>query len=101
MVPRDPANAGFTKYEVAGNISLGTRLWVSRWFAVDIYIKDYLFSDQLEPTTRKPGDSPDASGTCPAGCASDSAESRFTNNLVFGVGASIFLPPGFDYKQLR
>ena len=39
--------------------------------------------------------------TGPMGNAADNAESRFTNNLVFGVGASIFLPPGFDYKQLR
>lgn len=101
VIPRDPAFGGFTKYLVSGQVSLGSRLWMNRWFAIDTYIKDYLFNDQLEPTSRMMGDTPDATGNCPAGCASANAESRFTNNLVFGVGISLFLPPGFEYKQLR
>jgi outer membrane beta-barrel protein len=104
VIPRDPANGGFSKYLVSGQISLGSRLWLARWFSIDIYVKDYLFNDQLEPVTRVAGDTPDpVTGKCTAasGCASDNAESRFTNNVVFGVGVSLFLPPGFEYKLPR
>ncbi len=101
VIPRDPANAGFTSYLPAGQVSLGSRLWLSRWFGLDIYVKDYLFNDVLEPTQRMPGDAGPNCSTLPGGCASDHAETRFTNDVVFGVGLSFFLPPGFEYKQMR
>jgi len=104
VIPRDPANAGFSNYLVSGLLpGIGARMWLSRWFAIDVYVKNYIFADKLEPTTRVPGDSPDASGNCTAmtGCAKDNASSQFTVDVTFGIGLSFFLPPSFEYKTLR
>jgi outer membrane beta-barrel protein len=94
VIPRDPANTGFSNYLIAGLLpGIGTRMWLSRWFAIDAYIKNYIFADQLEPTNRIPGETSDM--------AASRAESQFTFDLTFGLGISIFLPPGFEYKTLR
>ncbi|MSP63678.1 MAG: hypothetical protein EXR72_25700 [Myxococcales bacterium] len=92
VIPRDPANTGFTSYLIGGNVTLGTRMWLASWFAIDAYLKDYLFADQLEPTSRTLNETSEQ--------AKNRAESQFTNNIVFGLGISMFVP-GFDYKQLR
>lgn len=97
VIPRNPADNGFSNYDIAGVVGLGTRLWFNRWFAFDAYIKDYLFADKLEPLTRTAGDCVSSSDCA----AAKNADSQFTNNLVFGVGFSFFLPAGFEYKQPR
>ncbi len=105
VIPRDPANAGFTNYLISGLLpAVGARMWLSKWFAIDVYIKNYLFADKLEPTTRVAGDTPDpVTGMCmaPTGCAKDNPVSQFTFDLTFGLGVSFFLPPSYQYKTLR
>jgi outer membrane beta-barrel protein len=93
IIPRDPASEGFSSFLISGMVGIGSRLWLSRWLGIDVYVKDYMFADQLEPTSRTPGESGEQ--------AKSRAESQFTFNIVFGVGLSIFLPPGFEYKQMR
>jgi outer membrane beta-barrel protein len=88
-ITRDPANASATNYDVLWHVDLGTRLFLTKWLAIHAYIKDYMFVDKFEPASRM---NPQA---VPEG------ESRFVQNIVFGVGVGMFLPTGFEYKYTR
>ena len=100
VLPKNPADNGFSSIRIAGLLpGIGTHMWLNRWFALDAYFKDYIFADQLEPNTRMPGDCVDPkNGNC---AAQKNAQSQFTFNMVFGVGFSIMLPPGFEYRTPR
>jgi outer membrane beta-barrel protein len=92
-IPRDPANDAATNFDVLWHIDLGTRLFLTKWLALQVYIKDYMFVDKFEPTNRPTNDTrvpPDSTFV-----------SQFVNNVVFGVGIGMFLPTGFEYKYTR
>jgi outer membrane beta-barrel protein len=99
VIPRDPANVAlaFTNFDVLFAAELGSKLWLTRWLAVDAYIRDYIFPDILEPTNHGMGMGADTT----ADQAKSHGESTLVNNIVFGIGLSAFLPTGFDYKTLR
>ena len=89
-IPRDPALSSATNYNVFGVVTLGTRLFLTKWLAIHAYLKDYLFADSFEPSGRDP-----MATTTPKGTT------EFVQNLVFGVGVGMFLPTGFEYKYTR
>jgi len=91
-VPRDPAFRSATNYDVFGVVTIGTRLFLTKWLAIHAYLKDYLFADSFEPSSRMDTTN---SGPLPKG------SSQFVQNLVFGVGVGMFLPTGFEYKYTR
>jgi outer membrane beta-barrel protein len=92
-IPRDPANDTTSNFLVQGHVGLGTRLFLTKWLVIHAYLKDYLFADKYEPSDRS------AFGTQ---VPPDSTfESRFVQNVVFGVGVGMFLPTSFDYKFTR
>lgn len=95
VVTRNPADEGFTNFPLFAGLlpGFGTRLWFTRWLALDAYIKNYIFADKLEPTARPPGMTGEQ--------AKDKAVSSFTFDVVFGVGVSFFLPPNFEYRTMR
>jgi outer membrane beta-barrel protein len=88
-IPRDPANASATNYDVLWHVDIGTRLFLTKWLAIHAYLKDYMFVDKFEPPSRmNPKAIPDG-------------VSDFVQNIVFGVGVGMFLPTGFEYKYTR
>jgi outer membrane beta-barrel protein len=88
-IPRDPANASATNYDVLWHVDIGTRLFLTKWLAIHAYLKDYMFVDKFEPPSRmNPKAIPDG-------------VSEFVQNIVFGVGVGMFLPTGFEYKYTR
>jgi outer membrane beta-barrel protein len=90
-IPRDPANRSATNYDVFGQIQVGMRLFLTKWLAIHAYLKDQLFADSFEPSSRM-----DAAGQpLPKG------DSSFVQNIMFGVGVGMFLPTGFEYKYTR
>ena len=93
VIPRNPADQAFTNNDVGALVGVGARLWLSRWFAFDAYLKNYVFGDKLENTMRPSGQS--------ASDAQADAQSAFTLDITFGVGFSIMLPPGFEYHNPR
>ena len=110
IIPRDDPGSKdtFSNMLIAGMLpGVGTRMWFNRWLALDVYIKNYLFADQLEPNVRKKGDCTVDHDCSFSGqqdgveSAKSQAQSQFTFNVTFGVGLSLFLPPGFDYKTPR
>jgi outer membrane beta-barrel protein len=101
IIPRnDPTSPDiFQSYLFAGLLpGIGARMWVNRWFAIDAYLKNYLFADNLEPTTRTNGD---CTPQHDCSVAKGKAQSQFTFDVTFGLGVSFFLPPGFEYKTAR
>jgi len=92
-IPRDPANDAATNFDVLWHVDLGTRLFITKWLALHVYIKDYMMVDKLEPTNR-----PANSTALPP---ENTYVSQFINNVVFGVGLGMFLPTGFEYKYTR
>lgn len=93
VLPRDPASEAFSNISVAILLpGVGARAWLGKYFALDFYLKDYLFLDKLEASNR--------TSEQKAEMAKANAETRLTPNLVFGLGISIFLP-GFEYKLPR
>ncbi|HUS63003.1 MAG TPA: outer membrane beta-barrel domain-containing protein [Kofleriaceae bacterium] len=92
-VTRDPANLGATNFNVLWHVDIGTRLFITKWLALQVYLKDYMFVDKFEPTNR-----PTTSTAIPP---ESTFVSNFVQNLVFGVGIGMFLPTGFEYKYTR
>ncbi len=90
-IPRDPANRSATNFDVYGQVEIGMRLFLTKWLAIHAYLKDQLFADSFEPSSRMDT----ASDPLPKG------ESNFVQNIMFGVGVGMFLPTGFEYKYTR
>lgn len=92
-IPRDPANLGATTFNVLWHVDIGVRTFLTKWLALQVYLKDYMFIDQYEPTNRPPNtiELPPES----------SYVKQFVNNIVFGVGVGMFLPTSFEYKYTR
>jgi hypothetical protein len=91
-ITRDPANQSATNYDVLWHVDIGTRLFLTKWLALHVYLKDYMFVDKFEPTIPRSGTAvpPDSTFV-----------SEFVQNIVFGVGLGMFLPTGFEYKFTR
>jgi outer membrane beta-barrel protein len=90
-IPRDPANNSATNFDIQWHVDFGTRLFLTKWLAIHAYLKDYMFVDKLEPSDRMGMQN----------LTADKGDSRFIQDLVFGVGVGMFLPTGFEYKYTR
>ncbi len=94
----DPDNRTFkSKAHVAFNAGLGLRIFVNRWFAANLEVRDYAFVDELENITV-------AQGKNAAGkdAATDEStwygDKKFTNNVQAQVGLAFFLPFSWEYR---
>jgi outer membrane beta-barrel protein len=87
----DPDNRNFEyKPKVAFDAGLGLRIFFSRWFAVNVAVKDYIYNETLENLQTdelRRGDQSTWLG-----------EKSLTNNVELQAGFSIFVPFSFDYR---
>jgi outer membrane beta-barrel protein len=74
------------------NAGLGLRVFMNRWFAVDLEVRDYIFFDKLEATTVAPN------ATQAADEKTWYGETKLTNNVQAQLGVSIFLPFSWEYR---
>src|SRR6185436_10994519 len=52
----DPDNRKFDyEHRIAFNVGFGLRIFLNRWFAVNMELRDYIYIEQLESTSTKPG----------------------------------------------
>ena len=91
IIPRDPSNESFSNTALTFPIGVGGRLFLTRWLALQVSLRDYMMIDKFEPTNR---------GVDGAE-AKSRAETRFINNLMFNVGVGIFIPFDFDYRTFQ
>jgi len=89
----DPNNRVFKwgDPKVDFNVGIGLRVFLNRWFAVGLEVRDYIFFDRLENIAT-------AVGTAAADPNTWYGETKLTNNVQFQAGVSIFLPFSWDYR---
>lgn len=87
----DPDNRNFD-YEpkIAFNAGIGLRVFLNRWFAVMLEMRDYVYNEKLENLTINVRD--------PAAESTWIDQQKLTNNVQAQVGVSIFLPFSFKYR---
>jgi len=88
----DPDNRAFKwgTPKVDFNIGIGLRVFLNRWFAADLEIRDYIFIDKLENTNIVVGREADQ--------ATWYDQNKLTNAVQAQVGVSIFLPFSWEYR---
>ena len=88
----DPDNRTFDfQPKLAFNAGVGLRVFFSRWFAADLEVRDYIFSDKIESTSVNEANPKDSSTWY-------DTQSRLTNNVQAQLGISVFIPFSFDYR---
>ena len=89
----DPDNRKFDwNMKLAFNAGLGLRIFLNRWFGVNLELRDYIFNDQLEALTV---------ASTPAKQADPSTwlgEHKITNAVQAQLGVTIFLPRSWEYR---
>jgi outer membrane beta-barrel protein len=93
IIPRNPGSQTFTNDLLTPNAAIGSRFFLFNWLTVNFSIRDYMFADKFEPTDRVAGED--------IAAVKSRAESAFVHNVMFSVGAGIYLPTSFQYKSPR
>ena len=93
IIPRIVGDQAFHSINLAPDVALGTRFFLSDWLTVSFAFRDYLFNDKFEPTDRKPTDSIDQ--------VKANATSAFVNNVMFTASLGFYLPTSFTYRTPR
>jgi len=87
----DPDNRVFDfQPRLAFDAGLGLRIFFNRWFAADLEVRDYIFSDKIESTSIAAKPTDQSTWYDP--------QARLTNNVQAQLGISIFIPFSFDYR---
>lgn len=92
----DPDNRTF-KFEprlVLPNVGLGLRIFINRWFAANLELRDYIYVDKLENLQIAPGQQAQKPETW-------EGETKLTNNVQAQLGISIFFPFSFEYRLVK
>jgi len=116
-IPFDPVNnPSFKNISAVFQVGLGNRLFLTKWLALNTFLKLYGYPDVFEPVansaafTRDAGCSTYFTGLTRgteafenafAQCRQDNGTRSLSLDVVFGVGLSFMLPPSFEYKQPR
>jgi outer membrane beta-barrel protein len=115
----DPDNRKFDfEPKIAFNLGLGFRVFVNRWLAVSLELRDYIFPEKLENLTVAPGpvlppppsgqdanaywnrvDPGKQSPSNPATWTQDGVS--VTNHVAAQIGISVFLPFNVNYKLVK
>lgn len=96
IIPRDPDTVHFPSWDnfnITPNVGFQLRVFLASWITVNISVKDYIFVDKFESVQRTADMTVDQ--------AKDNATSQLINNIMFGVGVSLWLPPTFQYTTFR
>jgi outer membrane beta-barrel protein len=93
----DPDNRNFSfKPKVDFNVGIGLRIFLNRWFAANLEVRDYIYNEQLENLSI--GTQPIKKAGGPDDPNTWFGENSLTNNVQAQIGISIFLPFGWEYR---
>jgi outer membrane beta-barrel protein len=93
IIPRVVGAETFKNNRIAPNLGVGTHLFLSNWLTFNVVLKDYVFNDLFEPTSRTPTQSIDV--------VKGNAESQFVHNIMVFAGLGLYLPTSFQYRTPR
>jgi outer membrane beta-barrel protein len=99
VLPRDPADLGWTNLNISPNVGIGLRVFITNGLALNLGVKDYIFSDRFENVNR--GQQAIPPGESELDIAKDNATSKLINHIVFQIGLSFWIPPTFNYTTFR
>jgi outer membrane beta-barrel protein len=89
----DPDNRKFDfDWRLAMSVGIGLRVFLNRWFAVTMEIRDYIYIEQLEKTEVAPTQAGQRDPATWFG------EKPLTNNVQAQLGISMFLPFSWEYR---
>lgn len=77
--------------KVAFNAGLGLKIFLNRWFAAVLEVRDYIFLDELENLEIANGAERENPDTWVD-------QTTLTNNVQAQLGVSVFIPFSFDYR---
>jgi outer membrane beta-barrel protein len=87
---------------VAANIGIGARIFLTKFVAIYVQYTDYMYMEKLENLNIAPSETTDQTsaewGQSRYNPSTWLGESKFTNDMMLLVGASIFFPFTFDYE---
>jgi outer membrane beta-barrel protein len=87
----DPDSRNFDwQPNVAFNAGIGLKIFMNRWFAAVLEVRDYIFIDKMENT--------EIDENAPTDESTWYGASSLTNNVQAQVGVSVFIPFSFEYR---
>ncbi|MCA9671098.1 MAG: outer membrane beta-barrel domain-containing protein [Myxococcales bacterium] len=92
IIPRNAEHEAWTNIALTFPIGMGGRMFITKWLAVSVTIRDFMMLDRFEPPGRT---------AVLAADVKDDAETRFINNIVFQLGVSVYFPLSFKYTTFR
>ncbi len=95
VIPRDTKFPGFTNLLIMPNIGASMRFFITKWFTVNLGMRDYVFYDHFEPPNRS------VTMNASAADAKSNADGALINNLMFQLSVSFWLPTSFEYTTFR
>ena len=95
----DPDNRTFNyKIRPTWGFGGGMRIFFTRWMAVMLEIRDYMFLDELENPNIATGFTPDGAPLTQDESTWLAPDKSFTNNVQAQLGVSFFLPFTWEYQ---
>lgn len=87
----DPDNRNFDwQPNIAFNAGVGLKIFLNRWFAAVLEVRDYIFLDKIENTV--------VNEDTPTDTNSWYGPDALTNNVQAQLGVSVFIPFSFEYR---
>ncbi|MDX2022207.1 MAG: outer membrane beta-barrel domain-containing protein [Deltaproteobacteria bacterium] len=93
IIPRRSQDETFSTNAITANLGAGGRLYVLDWLTFNVGLRDYVFNDKFEPTSRVPGQD--------IATVKKNADDQFKNNVMLYIGVGLYLPPSFNYRSPR
>jgi outer membrane beta-barrel protein len=93
IIPRVNGDEAFQSINIMPDFGVGTRFFLSDWLTVSFSLRDYVFNDKFEPTSR--------STTDDIATVKANAQSQFVNNIMFFTSVGFYLPTSFKYNTAR
>ena len=86
----DPNNRNFDYgVRIGANVGVGLRIFFSRWFAMNLEVRDTIYPELLENLTVAAN---------PIDKATWDGDTKLTNNVEAGIGFTMFFPTTFEYR---
>lgn len=116
VVPVKRSDPAFKNISVMFNVGVGSRLFLTRWLALNAYLKLNGYPETFEPVANASytrdgagcasyvkGQTPGTDGfeSAYSDCRKENGNTTLTLDVNFGLGLSFFLPPKFEYKLPR